>query len=142
MNLKEAFTRKKRLNNDLKYYSNQKDLNLQKIGVGAIDTTKEIVQGGKREDRFTNYLEYLEKNDRLPLIELDKKISELQKEINIIDDWLEEEKRILKETKDIELIVYCRELKNMTWEQTGREAGYSPRQCQRKYEDYKERRKE
>ena len=137
MNLKEATKKKKLLKNDLKYYSNQKELNLQKIGVGAVDTTKEIVQGGEITDRFANYMEYLEKKDRLPLIELDKKIAEIQQEINIINNWIEEETRILKEYKDAELIVYCREIKGLTWEQTGKEAGYSPRQCQRKYNEYK-----
>ena len=140
MNLKDAAKKEKLLKNDLKYYSNQKELNLQKIGVGAVDTTREIVQGGKRTDRFINYLEYLEEKDRLPLIELDKRIAEIQKEINIITEWIQEEKRILKEYKDTELIVYCREVKGLTWEQTGIEAGYSARQCQRKYEEYKKER--
>jgi len=140
MNLKDAAKKEKLLKNDLKYYSNQKELNLQKVGVGAVDATKEIVQGGKRTDRFINYLEYLEEKDRLPLIELDKRIAEIQKEINIITEWIQEEKRILKEYKDVELIVYCREVKGLTWEQTGIEAGYSPRQCQRKYEEYKKER--
>lgn len=137
MNLKDAAKIEKSLQNDLKYYSNQKELNLQKIGVGAIDTSKEIIQGGEKQDRFLNYLEYLEEKDRLPLIELDKRIAEIQKEINIINEWIQEEKRILKEYKDTELIVYCREIKGLTWEQTGIEAGYSARQCQRKYEEYK-----
>lgn len=140
VNLKEASKKKEQLHNDLKYYNNQKDLNLQKIGVGAVNYDKELVQGGVKQDRFISYLEHLEKNDKLTLIELDKKIAEIQKEINIINDWIDEEKRILKaygERK--ELVIYYRLEKGLTWQQIAFKTDYSVRQCQRIVEEYEKK---
>lgn len=137
MNLREAKKKYEQLENDLKYYTIEKELSLIKMGVSATTYDKENVSGGKRDDKFASYMEYLEEKDKLTLIELDKKISDITEEMKNLNNWIDKELEIIKQFGDIEQqVIYLRENRTK-WRDIAKETHYSSKQCQRIYNKYK-----
>ena len=142
MNLKEANKKKEQLENDFKYYSIEKELILKKVGVSATVYDKINTTGGQKEDKFASYMVYLEENDKLTLIELDKKINKIKLELNNINDWITNELEILKKYREVEQqIIYYKEQyqgrKPLTWEGIAAKVFLSVSQCKRIYYKHK-----
>ena len=57
MTLREANKELEKLDNDYEYWLREKEQLLSLVMPKAIDPTKEVVQGGKREDRMIKYVE-------------------------------------------------------------------------------------
>lgn len=142
MNLKEANKIKEQLENDLKYNNTEREILLKKICPGATTYDKINTSGGIKEDRFIAYMEYIEENDKLTLIELDKKIKEIELKLDNINVWIINELETLKKYREAEQqIIYYKEQyqsrKPLTWEEISKKVNYSVRQCKRIYYKYK-----
>lgn len=142
MNLKEANKKMEQLDNNLKYYTREKDISLKKVGISASVYDKINVSGGKRDDKFSSYMVSLEDKDRLTLIELDKKIVDIKDKINNLSDWIDNELKILKKYRDVEqqVIYYKENERHYTWEEIALRTGFCSRQCQRIYDKYQKER--
>ena len=68
MKLKEASNEIEKIDNEIEYWLNEKEIVIGKALPGALDSSKEVVAGGTRTDNFLNYIMKNEKID----YELDK----------------------------------------------------------------------
>lgn len=135
MTIKEANNKLEKIDNDINYWLNEKEIVLANIGPSAIDTTRESVIGGRRIDRFTNHVI----NDK-DLIEIDKELDKLYAKKRNLENYIERELHRLGKYREVEqLIVYYKEqcLENLTWNQIAQKVHYSKEQCQRIYKKWK-----
>lgn len=135
MTLKEVNNIIQEIDNKIEYYLQLKELALDKILPAAIDTTKVMVDGGKRADRYANYYLSVEKYDN----ELEK----LYKEKRINEEYLDNELRRLDKYDEIaRLIVYYKEetFEKLSWWQISQRVHYSESQCRRIYRRIKRER--
>lgn len=123
----------KKLDNQLNYYLQKKELLGSLVLPKSIDYSKEIVEGGKRSD---NMLEYLIKKE-----DLDYKIRNIQDEMFNLIDYVEKELQRMKEYNEIEeRIIYYRECRQMKWDDIADKVYYSKMQCRRIYKKYLQKR--
>lgn len=135
MNLKEASNEIKKIDNEIEYWLNEKEIVIGKVLPGALDTSKENVTGGTRTDKFLNYIM---KNEKINY-ELDK----LYARKNNLESYVENELHRLGKYKEVEkLIIYYKEqcLENYTWEEISRKTHYSKTQCRNIYRKWKRQR--
>lgn len=138
MNLKEANKKKQQLENDLKYYTRERESNLKRVGISATIYDKINTTGGKRDDKFASYMEYLEENDKHTIIELEEKIKDTINRIKNIEEWIENELKILSKFGEVEQqVIYLREVDGLKWDEIAWKTKYSSRQCQRIHYKYK-----
>ena len=136
MNLQEAKNNLKCLENDLKYYLDKKETLFNKTQPGAIDYSKDVVMGGKRENRYDNYVASVEE------LELNNDIDLIYKQIYSIQDWIVGKLDLIGELKPLEKkIILLREEQNMKWYLIAEATGYSERQARRIYDKYYKREK-
>ena len=137
MTIKEANNKLQKIDNEIEYWLNEKEIQLSNVLPKAIDPTKEVVKGGKRVDKFLNY-SILTENKQIDTI-LDK----LYAEKKSLEDYIESELQRLNKYREVEqLIVYYKEqcLENYTWNQIAQRVYYSKEQCQRIYKKWKKTR--
>ena len=137
MTLKEANYQVEKLENEINLLLKDKELLESKIVIQSIDTSKVMVQGGKRIDRFAEYVGSKE------LKNLDEKIQEKQETKENLLNWIDNELKILKKYEKVEqLIVYYKEVteKKYTWIDISSLVHYSLPQCKRIYRKYKKKR--
>lgn len=104
----------------------------------AIDCTKEIVKGGSRVDKFANYVIETEDNKYL---ELDKKINNIQEQIQNLVMYVENELRRIGEYEPLKKkVIELKEKEGLTWFKIAEATHYSDRQCRRIYKKYKNHR--
>ena len=135
MNLKEASNEIEKIDNEIEYWLNEKEIVIGKVLPGALDTSNEVVTGGTRTDKFLNYIMKNEKID----YELDK----LYAQKNNLESYVENELHRLGKYKEVEkLIIYYKEqcLENYTWEEISRKTHYSKTQCRNIYRKWKRQR--
>lgn len=135
MTIKEANNKLEKIDNDIEYYLKEKENLLVKVEPKALDTTKEVVSGGKRADRFLNYTIELETIDTL--------LDELYAKKKNLESYIEKELHRLNKYREVEqLIIYYKEqsLENLTWEEISRKVHYSKTQCRRIYQKWKGKR--
>ena len=89
MTLTEANNKLEKINNDLEYELNEKQILFSKTQPQAVDTTKENVEGGTREDKNMKYVESLEEK------EIDERIDKLVRRKRNIQNWISKELKIL-----------------------------------------------
>ncbi len=131
MTLSEAKKELERLDNNLEYQLRQKEILFQKTQPQAVNTAKESVQGGKREDKYLNYVETLEEQ------EINEKIDKLYAHRNNLERWINTELKIIGEYEPLEKeIITLREVNHLKWEIIAIRVGYSERQCRRIYSKY------
>lgn len=95
------------------------------------------VQGGKRSDRYLNYVISDEEK------ELDKKMDKAFKKKQNYLNWIDKELKILNKYSEFEqAIVFLKErsTEKMTWRQISKKIGYSISQCKKIYKQYKQKR--
>ena len=131
LTLQEMKERQKNLENVLKYYLDRKETLFNWTQPGAIDYSKEAVQGGKRSNRYDDYVASVEELELLNDIDL------IYKQIYSIQDWIAEKLRIIGEYEPLEQkIITLRELHKMKWDKISEATGYCDRQCRRIYSKY------
>lgn len=137
MDLKEANSKLEKVDNDIEYYLKEKEILFGKTQPQAIDTTREIVSGGKRIDRFTKYTESLEEK------KINEKLDEKYEEKLNLENYITNELQRIKKYKEVEqLIIFYKEicLEDYTWVQISQKVHYSVAQCKKIYRKFKEKR--
>lgn len=136
MNLKKANNQIERIDNNINYWLNKKELEIAKIMPQAVDFKKEVVKTSRIEtNKFLYYTSKVENID----LELDF----LYKEKEILLEYIEKELKRLNKYSDVEkLIVYYKEesLEKYTWSRIAKLVNYSETQCRRIYRKYKNQR--
>lgn len=135
MTIKEANNKLEKIDNEIEYYLKQKELEIAKIMPKAVDTTKEIVSGGKRVERYSKYV--------IEIDEIDKELDILYADKKNLEEYIEKELHRLGKYREVEqLIVYYKEqcLENFTWNQIAQRVYYSPAQCRNIYRKWKKER--
>lgn len=137
MTIKEANNKLEKIDNNIEYWLNEKDLLIGDILPKAVDTTTEKVNGGKRIDKFVSYVETLETKG------IDDKLDKLYVEKRNLENYIGKELHRLNKYREVEqLIIYYKEqcLENYTWEQISRKVHYSKAQCRNIYKKWKKQR--
>lgn len=134
MTLKEANEELERLDNEYNYWLNEKERLSLLVSPKSMDIRSEMVEGGKRVDRFALYVESMDEkkiNETLDYIQARK--------INLMN-FIDNELKILGKYNEVEkLIVFYKEIdtKSHTWLEISRLVHYSESQCRRIYRNYK-----
>lgn len=137
MTIKEANNKLEKIDNDINYWLNEKEIELSKVLPKATDTTQERVSGGTRVDKFIKYAEALE------VKQIDEKLDKLYAQKKNLEDYIEKELHRLNKYREVEqLIVYYKEqcTENYTWVQISQRVYYSPTQCRNIYRKWKKER--
>ena len=137
MDLKEANSKLEKVDNDIEYYLKEKEILFGKTQPQAIDTTREIVSGGKRIERFAKYTESLEEK------KINEKLDEKYEEKLNLENYITKELQRIKKYKEVEqLIIFYKEicLEDYTWVQISQKVHYSVAQCKKIYRKFKEKR--
>lgn len=135
MTIKEANNRLEKIDNDIEYWLNEKELLIASVEPKSMDTTKESVSGGKRVDKFAKYVIEIEP--------IDNKLDLLYGQKRNLEEYIEKELQRLGKYREVEqLIVYYKEqcLERYTWQQIAQRVYYSKEQCQRIYKKWKKER--
>ena len=135
MTIKEANNKLEKIDHDIEYWLNEKELEISNVLPKALDTTKEIVNGGKRTDKFAKYVIEVEP--------IDKILDTLYAQKKNLEEYIEKELHRLGKYREVEqLIVYYKEqcLERYTWQQIAQRVYYSKEQCQRIYKRWKKER--
>lgn len=141
MTILEANKEIAHLDNEINKLLNDKELLLKYVEPGAVDTSKVITTGGKREDRFLNYTMKEEEK------EINKKLDIAYGKRNNLENWIENELIIIGKYHELEQqIIYYKEVyipKNKfetTWWFIANKVNASESTCKRIYRKYKKSR--
>lgn len=134
MNLIEAKTKLKQLENEEDYYLQEKELLKSMVLPKGIEITPDKVNGGKREDRMLKYVEILDDkklDDTLEYIYRKKRIlmNYIENELETIGEYDNLKRRIYELRYDTEYIKLNG--KKRTFKSIGNLVGYSASQCNR-----------
>lgn len=136
MTIKEANNQINKIDNQIEYYLSKKELELLKAQPQAVTIKDTIVGGGKRVDKFANYV--------ISIKEIDDKLDELYAEKKIFDEYIDKELVRLKKYREVEqLIVYYKEQcpEELTWIQISFRVQLSEGHCRKIYRRWKKERK-
>lgn len=143
MTLKDANMKLEQLENEYDYWLNEKEKLLSLVDAKAIDTTKDVVDGGKREDKLLKYIELEDEkkiNDTLSYIH--------SRKLNLLS-WIENELKIMLKYGEVESVIIQLKEKGkfsdgkyneLTWEEISKEVHWSKSFCRNVYRKYKKRR--
>lgn len=143
MTLKDANMKLEQLENEYDYWLNEKEKLLALVDAKAIDTTKDVVDGGKREDKLLKYIELEDEkkiNDTLSYIH--------SRKLNLLS-WIENELKIMLKYGEVESVIIQLKEKGkfsdgkyneLTWEEISKEVHWSKSFCRNVYRKYKKRR--
>ena len=131
----EANNKLENIDNKIRYYLAKKELELTKLEPKSIQIKEVSVEGGKRVDRYANYVINIE--------EYDKELNELYAEKKILEEYIENELIRLGKYREVEqLIIYYKEqiTEKLTWQQISFRTHYSISQCKRIYRKWAKKR--
>ena len=131
----EANNQLEKVDNRIQYYLSQKELELAKMEPKGTEAKEIVVDGGKRVDRYVNYIINVDKYD--------KELNELYAKKKILEEYIENELIRLKKYNEVEqLIIYYKErvTDQLTWWQISQRVHYSERQCRRIYKKFTKKR--
>lgn len=135
MTIKEANNQINKIDNEIEYYLKKKELEMAKMMPQATKYDKTLVDGGKREDKYANYVV---KNELI-----DKTIDKLYDDKRLLEDFIEKELIRLKKYDEVmQLVVFYKEqcFEKLTWQQISNRVHYSVIQCKRIYKKWKNQR--
>ena len=135
MTIKEANNQINKLDNEIEYYLKKKELETRKLMPQATRYDKILVDGGKRVDKYANYVIKSEI--------IDKELDNLFQAKRLLEDFVEKELiRLNKYDEVLQLIVYYKEqcFEKLTWQQISNRVHYSVAQCRNLYRKYKKKR--
>ena len=128
LSLKQIKSRIEELNNKLNTLLEKKDQAYRMTQPKAKPLKEINVQGGTRQDRFSEYVIKAEKLDAL--------IDLLQDEIRLLEDYLNKElERINKYDEWEQKVIYLRD-DGKSWDYIACNTPFSKRTCQRIYKNY------
>lgn len=142
MTLKEAREKLEHLDNDLELLLNEKEVLFNKTQPTAIKYDKESIMGGKRENRYENYLISVEEK------EFDSKIDDIYTRKRLYENWITNELKILEKYNELEQLIihfkedtiihcpYTKKSREMTWQEIADKVFYSKDYCRRVYRNY------
>ena len=105
MTILEANKEIAHLDNEINKLLNDKELLLKYVEPGAVDTSKVITTGGKREDKFLSYTMKEEEK------EINKKLDIAYGKRNNLENWIENELIIIGKYHELEQqIIYYKEV--------------------------------
>lgn len=123
----------KRLENQLNYLLDEKEVAFNQTQPKATDYSKEVFTGGTREDKFEKYTIKIE--------ELDTMIDEVHTQKYNLVRYVENELvRIGEYDPLMRKIIELKEVYNLTWRKVSESTNYSESQCRRIYRKYKNQR--
>lgn len=130
--LSDARKLSKKIDADIKRVNDTLEYLFSMTQPSSVDTTKEIVQGGKRVNVFDKYLGSLSKKT------LETKKSDLQKVQDILVDWINSILAIMDEYEPLKKkIIELHEDKGLSFENITKIVPYSLSHVKRIYYDYK-----
>lgn len=130
--LSDARKLSKKIDADIKRVDDTLEYLFSMTQPSSVDTTKEIVQGGKRVNVFDKYLGSLSKKT------LETKKSDLQKVQDILVDWINSILAIMDEYEPLKKkIIELHEDKGLSFENITKIVPYSLSHVKRIYYDYK-----
>lgn len=133
MNLKEAQSKLKHLQNQRDYWLREKDLELNDMLPKAISIKEDVVTGGKRVDRYAEYV--------IKVDEIDKEIEKLDKEIDNLSDFIVGELEAIGMLEPIQKkVVELKLLDNKTWNQISVITGLSRDYCRKLFRKHMNKR--
>lgn len=127
MSLKEAQEELEKLDNEYKYWLNEKEIAMSIVLPKATDIRGEVVDGGKRTDKMLKYAEILEDK------QIDETIEYIFKKQQNLMNYIEEELKIIGKYSLIEKRIYDLRQQKVQWWKIGNIVGLSERQCRRIY---------
>lgn len=130
--LSDARKLSKKIDADIKRIDDTLDLLFNMTQPGSVDTTKEIVQGGKRVNVFDKYLTTKGKEA------LEKKRQDLQKVQDILVDWINSILSIMGEYEPLKKeIIELHEENGFTFKKISMTIPYSESHIKKIYYDFK-----
>ena len=146
MTLKEIKNQIQAKDNEINRLIDQKRLNFLKTQPHPIDTSRIIVDGGKREDKFAKYI--------IKDSAIDPQLDLAYEEKWLLEEFLDEElKRLDKYGELVKQIVYYKEdyleeeykngktiFRELTWKEIAKKVSYSADYCRKVYRKYKGKR--
>ena len=127
MTLRDAQEQLKRLDNEYRFWLNEKELARSIVLPKAADIKEEVVDGGTREDKMLKYVEVLENK------QIDETLEYIFKKQQNLMNYIEEELRIIGQYSLIEKRIYELRQEKVPWWKVGNVVGLSDRQCKRIY---------
>ena len=134
MTLREAQEQLKRLDNEYRFWLNEKELAQSIVLPKATDIRAEKVDGGTREDKMLKYVEVLENK------QIDETLEYIFKKQQNLMNYIEEELRIIGQYSLIEKRIYDLRQEKVPWWKVGNVVGLSDRQCKRIYSKMQKKR--
>lgn len=140
MTIREANIKIKQIDNDIDYLERKKEI-LLTSGVFPHATTydRDKVNGGLTKDKYIEYMEKLEDQDKKTLVELDIQLDVLYNLRENLENFVENELRIMNEYEPLKRkIIKLRYEDNLTYAQICESIGnsYSERSIRRICKDY------
>lgn len=127
MTLKEAQEQLKRLDNEYKFWLNEKEIALSIVMPKAVAIQGEVVDGGTRIDKMLKYIELLDEK------QIDQTLDYIHNKQQNLMNFIDEELRISGQYKEIEKKIYDLRNENTPWWKVANIVGFSDRQCKRIY---------
>lgn len=129
MTIREANNKLGRLENELNYYIDMKNLAIDIATKKTSSPSSERTDGGTRQDKY--------KLLDISIDEYDPEIERLNKEIIIIRNYIESELKRIGEYEPLKAkIIKLREEKGMKWDDIAIATHYSKSQCRRIYSSF------
>ena len=142
LTLKEADILLKRLENQLEYWQNERQIALERAeGIGAVDYDKERINGGKAPDGMSSIdkiVDVYEPKIKLLKRRIENLMKYIDKEMSILGEEDATTKKIIELRDDMEYIKSHNGHKRPWW-QIAQQVYLSERQTQRRYDRYKSR---
>lgn len=127
MTLREAQEQLQKLDNEYRYWLNEKELAKSIVLPKATDIRNEVVDGGKRIDKMLKYVELLESK------QIDETLDYIFKKQQNLMTYIEQELKIIGQYNYIEKRIYELREQKVHWWKIGNIVGLSDRQCRRIY---------
>lgn len=127
MTLKEAQEQLKRLDNEYKFWLNEKEIALSIVMPKAVAIQGEVVDGGTRIDKMLKYFELLDEK------QIDQTLDYIHNKQQNLMNFIDEELKISGQYKEIEKKIYDLRNEKTPWWKVANIVGFSDRQCKRIY---------
>ncbi len=134
MTLLEAQEQLKKLDNEYKFWLNEKELAKSIVLPKATDIKGEVVDGGTRIDKMLKYIEILEDK------QIDETLDYIFKKQQNLMNYIEQELKIIGQYNLIEKRIYDLRQEKVPWWKVGNVVGLSDRQCKRIYSKMQKKR--
>lgn len=127
MTLREAQEELKKLDNEYKYWLNEKEIARSIVLPKSTDIRGESVDGGKRIDKMLKYVEILENK------QIDETLDYIFKKQQNLMNYIDNELKIIGQYDYIARRIYELRDEKVHWWKIGNIVGLSERQCRRIY---------